>query len=92
MAQKAMKELDNYRKDFGAFIESATGGELSADAVATSLQMHVNALIDAIDLAVAGKTDVFDAIYTAAHVHMPETATALAGGIAAQMPDTFPTS
>jgi hypothetical protein len=42
--------------------------------------MHVNALIDAIDLAVAGKTDVFDAIYTAAHVHMRETATALAGG------------
>jgi hypothetical protein len=92
MAQKALKELDSYRKDFGAFIESATGGELSADAVAKSLQMHVNALIDAIDLAVAGKTDVFDAIYTAAHVHMPETATALAGGIAAQMPDTFPTS
>jgi hypothetical protein len=92
MADKALKALDQYRQDFGAFIESATGGELSADAVAESLQMHVNALVDAIDLAVAGNPDVFDAIYTAAHEHMPSTATALAGGIAAQMPEQFPTS
>jgi hypothetical protein len=92
MADGALKSLDRYRQDFGAFIESATGGELSADTVAESLQMHVNALVDAIDLALTGNTDVFDAIYTAAHEHMPETATALAGGIAAQMPEQFPKS
>ena len=92
MASKALKSLDQYRQDFGAFIESATDGNLSADATAEALQMHVNSLIDAIDLAVAGNTDVFAAIYTAAHEHMPATATALAGAIAAQMPEQFPAS
>ena len=92
MSAKALKSLDQYRQDFGAFIEAATEGNLSADATAEALQMHVNSLIDAIDLAVAGNTDVFAGIYTAAHEHMPATATALAGAIAAQMPEEFPTS
>ena len=92
MATKALKALDGYRADFAAFIESATDGELPADATAAALQMHVNSLVDAIDAAVASKADVFDAIYAAATPHMKDTATALAGAIAAQMPEQFPTS
>ena len=91
-AKKALAQLDQYREDFGAFIESATGGELSADATAQALQMHVDSLVEAIDAAVAGDPGVFDKIYTAATEHMPMTASALAGAIAAQMPDQFPTS
>jgi hypothetical protein len=91
-ATKALHELDQYRKDFGAFIASATDGQLSADATAEALQMHVTSLIDAIDAAVAGKTAVFGKIYQSATEHMPMTASALAGAIAAQMPEQFPTS
>ncbi|MEO8475850.1 MAG: copper amine oxidase [Actinomycetota bacterium] len=91
-ADKALSALDNYRQDFGAFIDSATGGKLPADAVAESLQMHVNSLVSAIDAAVAGDPAVFDLIYEAATMHMPGTASALAGGISAQMPDEFPTT
>lgn len=92
MAKKALDALDKYRQDFGAFIDSATGGELPADAVAESLQMHVDSLVAAIDSAVAGDPKVFDNIYEAATGHMPMTASALAGGIAAQMPEEFPTA
>lgn len=91
-AKQALAKLDDYRQDFGAFIDSATEGNLPADAVASSLQMHVNRLVKAIDQAVAGDPMVFDSIYTAAKDHMPMTASALAGGIAAQMPEEFPTA
>ena len=89
MQKQAAKNLDEYRADFGAFIEEATGGELSAEATAEALQMHVNSLVEAVDAAIAGDTSVFDKLYTAAHEHMPMTAAALAGAIVAQSPDKF---
>ena len=88
-AKKALKALENYKKDFAAFLDEATGGELPADAAAGALQMHVDSLIDAIDAAVAGDPKVFDNIYEAATGHMPMTASALAGAIVAQFPDKF---
>jgi uncharacterized protein YutE (UPF0331/DUF86 family) len=91
-ADKALKALENYKKDFSEFLDTATGGELPADAASDALQMHVNSLIDAIDAAIAGDPKVFDNIYEAATGHMPMTATALAGAITAQFPDKFPGS
>ena len=90
MAAEALKALENYKKDFAAFLDKATGGELPADAAAEALQLHVNSLVDAIDAAVAGDASVFDKIYEAATGHMPHTASALAGAITAQFPDKFP--
>ena len=46
---KALKDLDGYRTDFGAFAESLTGGKLPADAVASELKTHVETLSGAID-------------------------------------------
>ena len=89
-AAAALDKLENYKKDFAAFLESATEGGLPADAGAEALQMHVNSLIDAIDAAIAGDADVFDKIYEAASGHMPMTATALATAISDQFPDKFP--
>jgi hypothetical protein len=86
---EAKARLDQYREDFGAFIDSATNGELPADDVAAALQEHVDSLIDTIDLAIAGDTEVFSSLYASAHEHMPATASALAGGIAAADPDMF---
>ncbi len=90
LAASALEKLSNYKKDFAAFLESATEGALPADAGADALQMHVDSLIDAIDAAVAGDASVFDKIYAAATSHMPMTASALAGAIAGQFPDKFP--
>ena len=84
----AKKKLDDYRADFGAFIDSATGGNLDAKTVADNLQTHVNTLIVAIDAVLAGSPDVYTKLQTAAH-HMPSTAAALSGAIAEQKPEMF---
>lgn len=91
MEQKALTSLENYKEDFAAFLSKATGGELPVDAAADALQMHVDSLIEVINSVVDGKGNPFDLLYTAASEHMPATATALAGAIAAQYPDRFPT-
>lgn len=89
LAKSALKKLSNYKKDFSAFLESATEGGLPASGAADALQMHVDSLTKAIDAAVAGDPKVFDLIYEAAHGHMPMTASALAGAIVQQFPDKF---
>ncbi len=87
--QAALDDLDRYRSEFGAFLESATEGNLPADAVAEELVPHVDTVIATIDAAVDGSPEVFDRLRDAAS-HMPHTARVLAGGIAAQFPDRFP--
>ena len=84
----AKAELDDYRADFGAFLESATAGGLDAGTVADNLQVHVNTLVEAVDAVLAGSTDVFPKLRAAAQ-HMPTTALALADAIAGQFPDRF---
>lgn len=88
MQEAAAQKLDDYRADFGAFIDSATGGNLAAATVAENLQVHVNTLVTAVDAVLAGSPDVFPALREAAQ-HMPSTALALAGAIAAQFPEQF---
>jgi hypothetical protein len=89
MQEAALQELSDYRVDFGAFVDSATGGGLPADVVAENLQMHVDTLVVAIDAVLAGSPDVVPALRDAAQ-HMPTTAEALAGAIATQFPEQFP--
>ncbi|MEA2580251.1 MAG: hypothetical protein QOE83_1143 [Actinomycetota bacterium] len=91
METKALKDLDGYRADFGAFIESATGGILSKDAVATELKMHVETLAAAIAAQAAGSPKAFALLRTAAS-HMPMTADVLATAFTQQFPDKFPGS
>jgi hypothetical protein len=84
----ARQALDDYRADFGAFIDSATDGELAAGTVAENLQVHVNTLLEAVDAVLAQDPTVFPQLREAAQ-HMPSTAEALAGAIAGQFPDQF---
>jgi hypothetical protein len=81
-AKKAVKDLDGYRSDFGAFIEGATEGALPKAAVEDALKPHVESTLATID-AVLGKSDAnpFEELYAAAG-HLPGIATALTGGIA----------
>ena len=91
MQTKALKDLDGYRADFGAFIESATGGILTKDAVATELKTHVETLSAAIAAQAAGSPQAFALLRTAAS-HMPMTADVLATAFAQQFPAKFPGS
>jgi len=86
-AEKAKRDLDGYRQEFGAFISSAVPS-LPAEAVADELKPHVNSVFAAIDSVVGGKADAFAKLREAAG-HMPNTAKVLAGGIASEMQDTF---
>ena len=88
MQTKALKNLDGYRADFGAFIESATGGILSKDAVATELKAHIQTLTAAIAAQAAGSPKAFSLLRTAAS-HMPMTADVLAGAFVQQFPEKF---
>jgi hypothetical protein len=85
---KARSDLDGYRADFGAFIDSATKGGLPKQAVADELKPHVETLFAAIDAQAAKDPAQFDKLKAAAG-HMPMTASILAGAIAKQFPDKF---
>ena len=87
LVAKAQKDLDGYRAEFGAFLNSAVPS-LPADAVADELKPHVESLEKAIDSVVGGKADAFDNLRAAAG-HMPGTAKILAGGIAGEKKDMF---
>jgi hypothetical protein len=85
--EKALADLDGYREDFGAFLESANPN-LTKEAVADELKPHVASLANAID-AVAGSGDNPIVALQEAASHMPMTASVLAGAIAQQKPDQF---
>src|SRR5690606_20879705 len=86
MVAAARAGLDEYRTDFGAFIASANPN-LPADAVADELVPHVAMLFAVIDAQAADSDDAYSQLREAAS-HMPHTAAVLAGGIAAQFPET----
>ena len=86
--EAARTALDGYRADFGAFIESATKGAVSKDAVAEELTGHVQSLFAAIDAQAAKDPGSVEKLRMAAS-HMPMTAAILAGAITAQFPDEF---
>lgn len=87
MVEAARAGLDDYRTDFGAFLASANPN-LPADAVAEELVPHVATLFAVIDAQAADSDDTYGQLREAAS-HMPHTAAVLAGGIAAQFPETF---
>ena len=87
-ANKAKADLDGYRADFGALLNSVNPN-LPKDAVAEALIPHVTATFAAIDAVVAGDGTGFEKLRIAAG-HMPMLAATLAGAIAQQFPDKFP--
>ncbi|MGH8991248.1 MAG: hypothetical protein ACRDZ7_06955 [Acidimicrobiia bacterium] len=89
-AAKAKVDLDGYRADFGALLNSVNPN-LPKDAVAQALIPHVSATFAAIDGVVAGDGTGFEKLRVAAG-HMPMLADTLAGAIAAQFPEKFPAS
>jgi hypothetical protein len=78
---QAVADLNGYAVAFGQLINSVVP-ELPADAVQSQLEMHAVSLTAAIDANIAGDPEYFSLLKEAAG-HMAMTATALAGGIAA---------
>ncbi len=90
--ETALAELADYRDDFSAFLDGATGGNAPAGPVADNLQAHVDQLVAALDTYATGD---FAAAYAAereASAHMFMTGAVLSAAIAGQFPDQFPTS
>ena len=59
MADQALTDLDGYQQAAGAFFEEITGGEIPADVLVESLNMHTETLFATIDSLVAGDGQVF---------------------------------
>jgi len=78
---QAVSDLNGYAVSFGQLINSVVP-ELPAEAVQGQLEMHAVTLLAAIDANIAGDPAYFDLLKESAS-HMSMTATALAGGIAA---------
>jgi len=78
---QALSDLGGYAVSFGQLINSVVP-ELPAEAVQAELEMHATSLVAAIDANIAGDSAYF-ALLKEAVGHMPMTAQALAGGIAA---------
>ena len=83
LAEQAVADLNGYAVSFGQLINSVVP-ELPAEAVQAELEMHAVSLLAAIDANIAGDPEYFSLLKEAAG-HMPMTATALAGGIAANL-------
>ena len=81
-SDQALTDLEGYQQAAGAFFEEITGGELPADALVESLDVHITTLTAAIDALVAGDAQAFDLLQAAAD-HMPMAATALSTAIVA---------
>ena len=81
MADQAVSDLGAYAVSFGELINSVVP-ELPAAAVQGELEMHATSLLAAIDADIAGDPAYYGLLKDAAG-HMPMTALALAGGIAA---------
>ncbi|MCO8126515.1 copper amine oxidase [Acidimicrobiia bacterium EGI L10123] len=87
-ADQALTDLQGYQQAAGDFFEEITAGELPADALVESLDVHIETLTAAIDALVAGDAEAFDLLQAAAD-HMPMAATAIAGAVVAAVPDMF---
>ena len=83
-ADAAIAELTAYADEFGAFLESATDGNLTKDTVAGLVGEHATTLIAAIDAQAAGDASAAYRSLKEAASHMTMIAAPLATAIATQ--------
>lgn len=87
--EKAMKDLDGYRKVQAEFLDTATEGRLKAADLEEGLKGHVDQLLAAFNSYVDEDYDkAYDSIHEA-YSHMFGVGTALAGAVVDQHPEKF---
>ncbi|MFC4775805.1 copper amine oxidase [Paenibacillus sp. GCM10023252] len=85
----ALAELDEYRAEQAAFLDTATGSRLKAKELEEGLKVHINQLLWAFDNYVAGDYDkAYDSVREAIH-HMYGVGKGLSWAITDQFPDKF---
>lgn len=87
--EEALNNLDMYREDFSEFLSTATEGNLTSDALAEGLQMHVDQLIGAFDAYSSGDYEVAYDHTREAYQHMFNPSKGLSSAIVTQMPEMF---
>ncbi|MFP6334092.1 copper amine oxidase, partial [Bacillus subtilis] len=72
--QEAKSNLDNYSKEFGAFLSKATDNQLKSNELADGLGMHVDQLLASVDAYTKGdyKTSTMKVRVAYAHMFMPD--------------------
>lgn len=87
--EEALKELDQYRKDFSEFISTATENRIEAEALAAGLQTHVDQLVGTFNSYVDG--DYASAWDTAreGYGHMFTPAKLFSAAFVSQFPEMF---
>jgi hypothetical protein len=86
----AFAKLHDYHRDFSTFTDTATGGAAPAEVVVELLHTHVDDLTGYIDAHTSGDDTEAEARLDSATSYMSVIAEALAGAIAAQDPQRFP--
>jgi hypothetical protein len=87
----AKSGLEQYRTDYGAFIESMTAGAIPAGTAADNLRAHLEHLTSYIDAYIAGDYATAYAVQRAGYAHMFPTAATLASGATPPAPGESPT-
>ncbi|AYC30422.1 copper amine oxidase [Paenisporosarcina cavernae] len=90
--KEALANLDSYRTEQAAFLETATEGRLKAADLEAGLKMHVDQLIWAFDSYVAGDYETSYMNEREAIDHMRMVAASVATAITDQFPDKFENS
>ncbi|UJF26605.1 copper amine oxidase [Planococcus sp. 107-1] len=86
---KALADLEEYKKTQSDFFDAATEGRLPAAAVQEGLDMHVDQLVEAFDAYVAGDFETAYALERESIHHMSMFAETLSVAIADQFPEKF---
>lgn len=79
--RKARQALDAYRSQYGAFVQRATNGAVSAAAASRNLEMHIEQLFAQLDAFAAKKYGASEGLERQAYAHMFPTGRAIAGGL-----------
>ncbi|GGF14467.1 hypothetical protein GCM10010954_11360 [Halobacillus andaensis] len=87
--EEALNNLDNYREDFSAFLETATEGNLEASELAEGLQLHVDQLVGAFDNYEEGSFDEAYEQLRSSIDHMYGVGERLSTAITTQFPEDF---
>lgn len=86
--QQSLAELEEFQQGTADFLDELTDGELLADELFGSFEMHVTTMTEAIDAMVAEDPEAFGLLLDAAD-HMEVLASDIASGVAAAHPDDF---
>ncbi|WKA58366.1 copper amine oxidase [Planococcus shenhongbingii] len=86
---KALADLEEYKKTQSEFFDAATEGGLPAAAVQEGLDMHVDQLVEAFDAYVAGDFETAYALERESIHHMSMFAESLSIAITNQFPEKF---